>query len=144
VTTISNIRTDDIHPQHQQPRVAPLPAPIPAGPTPTQQIVQDANRIEYVTDSLGRVLGVKRINAKHRFRVVKALSTATGEKPQALFLALIACACCSVDGDQVPFPINEIQVEALISRLEQEGLDAIGECIATKFPDASRQDIKNS
>jgi hypothetical protein len=134
---ISNINTGD-QAFNAPPAVQPLPAP-----TPSQKIVQDANRTEFTTDSLGRVLGVKRINARHRFRVVKALSSATGEKPQALFLALVACACVSIDGEPVPFPHSEMTVEALISRLEQEGLDAVGACPAEKFPEATRQDLKN-
>lgn len=119
--------------------------PIPAAqaPTASQRIIEDANRIEYCTDAFGRTLGVTRINAKLRVRVVRALSASSGEKPQLLFMAMVACACVSIDGVQVPFPTTELQLDAHIFRLEQEGLDAIGECIAQKFPDATRQDIKN-
>jgi hypothetical protein len=128
--------------QHVAPAVQHLAAPTQAL-TPSQRIIEDANRIEYTKDAFGRVLGVMRINAKLRVRVVKALSAGNGEKPQYLFMAMVACACVSIDGAPVQFPMSEIAVDALIFRLEQEGLDAVGECLAQNFPDASRQDIKN-
>jgi hypothetical protein len=138
MATISNITSGEQVFNAPAPNVQPLSAP-----TPSQRIIEDANRIEYTTDALGRTLGVTRISAKLRVRVVKALSAANGEKPQYLFMAMVACACVSIDGNPVVFPLNEITGDALISRLEHEGLDAIGECIAQKFPEATRQDIKN-
>ena len=50
--------------------------------TPTQVVVADANRIEYVTDARGHRLGVKRVNASLRRKVLKALSAESGEKGQ--------------------------------------------------------------
>jgi hypothetical protein len=131
---ISNIHSGE----HQSPVVQPLVAP-----TPTQQIVQDANRIEYCTDSLGRTLGVTRINSKLRRRVLKAISAEQGEKSQYLFMAMISCACVSIDSVPVPFPTTELQIDALSDRLEQEGMDAVGLCIALNFPKAERADLKN-
>jgi hypothetical protein len=125
-----------------QPQPAPFVQPV-AAPTPTQQIVDDANRIEYTTDSLGRTLGVTRINAKLRRRVLGAMSPENGEKGQLLFMSMIACACVSIDGVPVPFPMQEFTLNALIDRLEQEGMDAIGLCIAQKFPQVKRQELKN-
>ena len=130
--SIGNIQAG--HPNHAQPVSAP---------SPTQQIVDDANRIEYTTDTLGRTLGVTRINAKLRRRVVKSLSPAQGDKQQYLFMALIACACVSIDGTPVQFPTSELLIDALIDRLEQEGLDAVGLCIALNFTPKQGEDLKN-
>jgi hypothetical protein len=135
-----HVPISNIHSGEQQP--APFVQPL-AAPTPTQQIVQDANRIEYCTDSLGRTLGVTRINSKLRRRVLKAISAEQGEKSQYLFMAMISCACVSIDGVPVPFPTTELQIDALSDRLEQEGMDAIGLCIALNFPKAERADLKN-
>ena len=130
MTSISNINAG--HPHHHV-----------AAPTPTQQVVEDANRVEYTTDALGRTLGVTRLNAKLRRRVVKALSPSQGEKSQYLFMAMISCACVSIDGTPVPFPTSELQIDALIDRLEQEGMDAIGLCIALNFPATKAEELKN-
>jgi hypothetical protein len=144
MATISNINTGEqaFGAPAAQPQPAPFVQPV-AAPTPTQQIVDDANRIEYTTDSLGRTLGVTRINAKLRRRVLGAMSPENGEKGQLLFMSMIACACVSIDGVPVPFPMQEFTLNALIDRLEQEGMDAIGLCIAQKFPQVKRQELKN-
>jgi hypothetical protein len=115
--------------------------PIPS-PTPTQQVVQDANRVELCKDDLGRTLGVKRMNASTRLRVLKAMSAESADKGQVLFMSIIACSCVSIDGVPVAFPQTELGIDALIGRLEQEGLDAIGLCIATHFS-SKKVDLKN-
>jgi len=56
---------------------------------------------------------------------------------------MISCACVSIDGTPVPFPTSELQIDALIDRLEQEGMDAIGLCIALNFPATKAEELKN-
>ena len=112
--------------------------------TPTQAIVLDANRIEYTTDTMGRRLGVKRVNASLRRKVLKAMSADSGEKGQLFIMAATACCCVSIDGIDVPFPTTELQIDALIDRLEQEGLEAVATTIAVKFNSEREEDIKNS
>lgn len=107
--------------------------------------MNEANRIEFVVDKLGHRLGVKRINASLRRRVLKALSAESGEKGRLLVMATVACCCVEIDGAPVPFPTTELQVEALIDRLEQEGLDAVATILGTKFApaDEDEDDPKN-
>lgn len=134
MSSISNIQTGN-HPHQVQPVAAP---------TPTQQVVDEANRIVYTTDALGRTLGVTRINAKLQRRVFKALSSESAEKTRYLMQALTVCACVSIDGTPVAFPTSELQIDALIDRLEQEGLDAIALCLATNFSRVAKEELKNS
>jgi hypothetical protein len=120
------------------------PAPVQAI-APSQAIINDANRIEYVTDRLGRRLGVKRVSASLRRKVLKALSAESGEKGQLFVMAATACCCVDIDGVPVPFPTTELQIDALVDRLEQEGLDAVATTLATKFsPPQAEDDLKNS
>lgn len=112
--------------------------------TPTQVVVADANRIEYVTDARGHRLGVKRVNASLRRKVLKALSAESGEKGQLFVMAATACCCVSIDGVDVPFPATELQIDALIDRLEQEGLEAVATTIALKFSPEREESLKNS
>lgn len=120
------------------------PAPPPAVVSPSQAIVADANRVEYVTDSLGRRLGVKRFSASSRRRVLKALSAESGEKGELRLMAMVACACVSIDDMPVVFPMTEVQVDALIDRLDQPGLDALSEGIAKFIPAQEEGALKNS
>jgi hypothetical protein len=126
---------------HIAPHVQPLPA---AAPSPTQQVIADANRIEYVVDDLGRNLGFTRWNAKLRRRVIKVISAEQGAKNEYVFMAMVVCSCVSIDGTPVPFPVSELQVDALVDRLEQEGINALGLGQVEKFPPAEKDDVKNS
>jgi hypothetical protein len=112
--------------------------------SPTQKIVRDAHRIEYGTDALGRKLGVVRLSGALRRRVTDVLSKASNEKDEKKLMSLLACACVSIDDAAVHFPAGEIQVNALIDRLDNEGMAAIADIIGTRFPAAGEEAIKNS
>lgn len=121
------------------------PAPVVMAPTPTQRVLQDANRIVYGTDVTGRRLGVIRISASLRRRVLKAMTAENGEKSGLVVMATLACACVEIDHKPVLFPRTELQIDALIDRLEQEGINAVGEIIAREWPvSADEDDLKNS
>lgn len=132
MASVANVRTDK--------------APTIEAISPSQAVVLDANRIEYVVDDLGRRLGVKRISASLRRKVLKAMSAESGDKGQLFVMAATACCCVSIDGDLVPFPMTELQIDALIDRLEQEGLNAVAMTLGTKFapPKKDDDDLKNS
>lgn len=131
MTTVSNIQSGEVA------------APVK---TPTQRVVEDANRVAYGMDALGRKLGVVRITASLRRRVLKALSAESGEKNGLLVMAVLACACVEIDGRMLPFPRNEIQIDAQIDLLEQEGLNAVGEILAREWAESEdkAEDLKNS
>ena len=134
MATISNVQTGPAAP----PEIADVV-------TPTQAVILDANRVEYVVDALGRKLGFKRISAPTRRRVFKALSAASAEKIYLISMALTACSCVSIDGVPVPFPTTELQVDALIDRLEDEGIDAGRKVDVEKFSTKKDGDeLKNS
>jgi len=101
--------------------------------TPTQEIVEDANRVVYVEDALGRRLGVRKVTHSIRRRVVKAISADQAGKPQYMGMVMLAAACCEIDGDPVRLPSNEIQFDALIDRLDEEGSKAIGKAYQEHF-----------
>ncbi len=143
MTTLSNVT---IGSPVTAPAAVAVAPPAAIAPSPSQAVIADANRVEYTTDANGHRLGVKRINASLRRRVLKALSAESGEKGRLLVMATVACCCVEIDGSPVPFPASELQVEALIDRLEQEGLDAVATVLGTKFAaqEEGEGDPKNS
>ncbi len=118
--------------------------PKAAALTPTQQIVRDANRIEFGVDARGRKIGVMRLGMSVQRRVMKALSAESGAKSQYFNLAATAACCVSIDGQSVPFPTSELQIDTLIDRLDQEGLQTVASVIAEEFAPAGDREIKNS
>jgi hypothetical protein len=93
--------------------------------TPSQQIVDDGNEIKFVTDAKGRSIGVRKIKMSIRRRVLKTLTAASAGKGSYLGLCMMAASVDSIDGEKVAFPSTELQFDALIDRIDDEGLEAI-------------------
>ena len=103
------------------------------GKTPSQQIVDDANRTVEARDTRGRTITMRRINTSIRRRVALALTAENQLKSNYLLLATLAASVVSIDGVSVPFPVNEIQFNALIDRLDDDGFEAVGNAYKEAF-----------
>jgi hypothetical protein len=113
------------------------PAPVE---TPSQTLVNDANRIVVVADRRGRKLGVKRANSGlAHFRLSRLLG-ADAQNRAALGQALLYTAVVSINGDAVPFPKTELQLEALIDRLDIDALDLVQKIQVEAFGAGSREE----
>jgi hypothetical protein len=109
------------------------PAPTAGVETPSETVVKDANRTVIVTDARGRKLGVKRMeNGLARFRLVRILGQ-DAPNWQLLAQAMLYSSVVSVNGDPVPFPKTELQLEALIDRLDVDGLNAVDKVQREEF-----------
>lgn len=107
MSTVKNVRT----------------SAAPAKDAPTAKYA--AGNIE-VTDARGRVIVVKKLNALDKMRLSRLVG-ADGAINQAYFgYALLAASVVSIDGDPEPFPKSIQAVEAMVSQLDDDGLDAIG------------------
>ncbi|MDE2197918.1 MAG: hypothetical protein KGJ41_02760 [Rhodospirillales bacterium] len=60
-----------------------------------------------------------------------------------LGLAVLACSVSAIDGVPVPFPGNETQIEALVDRLDEEGLSAIAAALRQSVESRNGEFIKN-
>jgi|ERR1700735_2341377 hypothetical protein len=123
-------------------------APTAAVETPSESLVKDANRIVIVTDTRGRQLGVKSArNALNNFRLSRILGADAGNR-NVMSQAAMYCAVVSINGDPVPFPKTELQLEALIDRL---GVGAFNLVVKTQLeeftvglmPEDEAQEAKN-
>lgn len=83
-----------------------------------------------VTDALGRVLEVKRPGALDRLRLFKALGPGLAQNDRYVGYAMLAMCVVAIDDVPVPQPGSEGQVEALVQRLGDEGMVAIGQELA--------------
>ena len=91
--------------------------------TAPSAVVRAASDVAYESDARGRRIGVRRIDALKLYRLTKVLG-ATATNQSALNLAMSAASVVEIDGEPVGFPASEMQVEALMSRLDFEGLAA--------------------
>lgn len=78
-----------------------------------------------ITDGAGRRLVLRQITALDKLRLLKAAGPELSFNQPWLSLALMASSVSAIDDVPVPFPANETQIESLVSRLGDTGLDAI-------------------
>ncbi|MDR3473338.1 MAG: hypothetical protein P4M09_16890 [Devosia sp.] len=86
-----------------------------------------------VTDAKGRVLVVKKMAPLQRMRLLKAVGSENANNAPYLGYAALAASVSEIDGEAVTFPTTEAQVEFLVQRLGDEGLDAIGQAVRDNF-----------
>ena len=99
------------------------------------------NRIERVSDSLGRVIGVRRLKPSQQLKVEEYSSDLTGvqtftddetgkqiEVPRRTIL-FYAAAVCEIDDTPLPFPRNRGELDAVLDRLDDEGLTAVSSAL---------------
>ena len=100
------------------------------------------NRVERVADSLGRVIGVRRLKPSQQLRVEEYSSELTGvqtftdeetgkqvEVPRRTVL-FYAAAVCEIDETPIPFPKSRAELDAILDRLDEEGIAATSTALA--------------
>jgi hypothetical protein len=80
-------------------------------------------------DRTGREITVRLLTALDRLRLFKAIGATLAENPPYLGMAILAFSVAEIDGVPVPSPATESQLEALVQRLGDEGVDAIAEAV---------------
>lgn len=92
--------------------------------TPSEQIVKAASADVLVTDKRGRSFKLKKPGVLAQFRLVEALGdVAKNEVYMGMVLPLIFIV--AIDDDPVVQPTSKLQVEALIQRLDEDGIEAV-------------------
>jgi hypothetical protein len=111
--------------------------------TPSQTVVRAANEVFPVTDSLGRVIGIKRLGPVQRLHMLKLIG---GQNEHYMGMASLAFLVESIDGTPVSKPVNELQLDGLIGRLGDEGIEAVANGVVEHFGTEeakTRDEIKN-
>jgi hypothetical protein len=121
-------------------------AKVTINQTPSAQVVTKAISATTVTDSAGRTITLKKPGVLAQYRLIEALgATAKNEVYMAMAMPLIYVS--EIDGDSVILPSTKIQVEALIQRLDEHGIQAVIQGMQENFgksdPDADKAALKN-
>jgi len=101
--------------------------------TPSQAIVEDANRTYTVNDARGRAIEFCRPDTSRQRRLLKAISNDSANKQQLFGMYVVAVSVVSIDGDIISFPANELQVDALVDRIGDAGFAALTVEMPKKF-----------
>jgi len=103
--------------------------------TPTDNVLNAANQCFTATASDGRVVVARKLTALDKLRVLKAAGPVLADNQAWLGVAMLAASVSEIDGIPVPRPVSEQQIEALVGRLGDPGLDAAASALsATDTP----------
>lgn len=112
-----------------------LGAPYPGGSvmpgpvTPTQAVINRDQKTARFQDRRGRVIGIRRMGAGDRMRVMRVLGSEGTENLLYFGHAMLAACVRLFDGEELPMPTSRNEIEALVDRLDDDGLDAIAKAI---------------
>ena len=111
--------------------------------TPSQTVVRAANEIVPITDALGRTIGIKRLGPVQRLHMLKLIG---GQNEHYMGMASLAFLVESIDGTPIAKPVNELQLDGLIGRLGDEGIETVAAGVVEHFGTdeaKTRDEIKN-
>ncbi len=113
---------------------------------PSSRLIAAAQEELSVTDAQGRTLLLRRLTALDKLRLFKAAGGTLAQNAPWMGLALLAASVSAIDGVPVPAPSNELQIEALVARLDEAGLAAISTALlgAVPSPEQVVDDAGNS
>ncbi len=111
--------------------------------TPSQQAIAKLATEFEVTDERGRMLTLKKPGALAQYRIVETMGQSADIKTYAqMVLPLIFLV--AIDGDPVRQPASKLQLEALITRLGDEGIDAVLKGVGKHFGETLEEDAEVS
>jgi hypothetical protein len=97
--------------------------------TPTESILSGARREIKAQDRRGRIIVARRFTALDTLRLLKAAGPDLSRNEAWLRMAMLAAAVTSIDSVPVPAPGNEAQIEAIVEKLGEEGLEAVADIL---------------
>lgn len=110
--------------------------------SPTDQILARYQKIERETDAFGRVIGVKRLQPSQNLKIVGFTADLEGINAQMRdetgsvievpyrAQAIFAAAVMEIDGAPIPFPRSRAELDAIMNRLDSEGMEAAARAFA--------------
>jgi hypothetical protein len=102
--------------------------------TPSARVIAAAQAAPCVTEAQGRRLHLRKLTALDKLRLFKAAGPVLAQNQSWLGMAVLAVSVVAIDDVPVPAPGNEAQIEALVGRLGDDGIAAIGAALAEREP----------
>lgn len=97
---------------------------LTVNPSPSAELIAKAQAEFTFNDGKGRSITLKKPGILSQFRIVEVVGElAKNEVYMAMVMPLIYVS--AIDGDAVSFPSTKRELEALIQRLDEEGVEAV-------------------
>jgi hypothetical protein len=104
--------------------------------TPSQEIAKTVT--ETVENTRGREIVVRKLKPRDRMLLMELIGGENAQNGPYLGYATLAYSVESIDGQLQPAPRTKVALEALVQKLDDEGLDAIGEAFKKIYPSAAQ------
>lgn len=115
--------------------------------TPSEQIVREAKKETVVTDARGRRIRLARPSVLAQYRIIQVLGGEAASNGTYVQMVLPLLFVAAIDDDPVFFPAKPVEIDALIQRLDEDGIAAVMKGVSENFakaePEAERVEIKN-
>lgn len=108
--------------------------------TPAEQAVRTAQAEASVTDARGRTLTLKRPSVLAQFQLVKMVGGAAAENQVYMGMILPLLYLAAIDGEPVRAPATQLQLDALIQRLDEDGITALADGVREHYSTASEDE----
>ncbi len=95
--------------------------------TPSELLIHSGSAEQQIVDQSGRELIVRRLTALDTLRLVKLAGPILSQNDAWLSIAALAYSVSAIEGTPVVAPVNEAQIEAIVVRLGEVGLDAVAQ-----------------
>ena len=92
--------------------------------TPTQRVVRQANAVSYIETPGGHRIGWRKLRSLEAMDLAE-IAGAQSLNPAWMTIATAAYSVVEIDGEPVRRPANRLQLRALITRLDDDGVDAL-------------------
>jgi hypothetical protein len=78
-----------------------------------------------VTDTRGRKIKLRRLTPLLRTRLFKVIGPVNTQNPGVVGYYQMVVSVVGIDDEEIPFPTKETQIEAMLDRLGEDGMDAV-------------------
>jgi hypothetical protein len=78
-----------------------------------------------VTDAGGRKIGLRKLTVVDQVKILRAIGPRQAENQPYVQVVEVACMAADIDGVPIPFPTNEVQIDAVLTRLGDDGVNSL-------------------
>ena len=114
---------------------------------PSEQLIKQATQPVTVQDAKGRTIHMQKPGVLAQYRLVEAVGNEAAKNEMYMAMVMPLIYVFQIDDDPVIQPSTKLQVDALIQRLDEDGIDAVMAAIAEHFakpnPDGDKAALKN-
>ena len=98
--------------------------------TASEDVIKKAAKTKTVISADGLTLVVRRLGPLQRMKLADVVGPMSAQNPAYIGTAAIAASIVSIDGEPIPFPANKRELEAIVQRLDDDGISAAGDALA--------------